>query len=154
MPPGSLHRMRCTTGGFLLWNNGIIYAEIYRLICFFCYRQNGLKALVTLYRFYLFVIPFSFGQKMPISGSMSCSQFAAICHFPAVTLLRHSENHFLNAPLRYAGQKIQTTFEKILVKFFTDCYNVFHKAHLFWSLWLVVLPHCLFNLLVIYTNAP
>ena len=65
MPPGSLHRMRCTTRGFLFGHNGIIYAEKYSLICLFRYRQNGLEALLTLYCFYLFVIPFSFGQEMP-----------------------------------------------------------------------------------------
>ena len=57
MPAGSLYRTRCTMGRFLLWNNGIIYAEIYRLICFFCYRQNRFEARLTLYGFYLFVIP-------------------------------------------------------------------------------------------------
>ena len=142
MPPGSLHRTRSTTGGFLLWNNGIIYAEKYRLICLSRYRQNGLEALLTLYGFYLFVIPLSFGQKMPIGGSMSHSQFAAVSHFPAVPLLCHSENHFLNASLRNAGQKIQATFIKILAKFFTDCYTTFHKAHLFglcgWWFFLIV----------------
>lgn len=49
MPPGSLHRTRCTTGGFLFGHNGIIYAEIYRLIYLSSYRQNGLEALLTLY---------------------------------------------------------------------------------------------------------
>lgn len=131
MPTGSLHRTRCTTRGFLLWNNGIIYAEIDWLICFFCYRQNRFEARLTLYGFYLLMIPFSFGQKMPISGSVSCTQFTAIYHFSTMTLLCHSENHFLNASLRHAGQKIQATFIKVLAKFFTGCYTISHKAHLF-----------------------
>ena len=51
--------------------------------------------------------------------------------FSAETLLCHSENHFLNASLRNTVQKIQTSFIKILAKFFTYCYTIFHKAHLF-----------------------
>ena len=96
MPAGSLHRTRCTMGRFLLWNNGIIYAEIYRLFCFLCYRQNGLEALLTLYRFYLFVSPFSFGQEMPIGGSMSYTQFAAMCSSPTTDF---------TSPLRYTIPK-------------------------------------------------
>ena len=77
------------------------------------------------------IVADGFGQKMPISGSVSCTQFTAIYHFSTMTLLCHSENHFLNASLRHAGQKIQATFIKVLAKFFTGCYTISHKAHLF-----------------------
>ena len=48
---------------------------------------------------------------------------------------------FPSESLRYTAQKCESIFMKTHAKFLTDGYNVFHRAPLFGSMWLVVLLH-------------